>query len=361
MKRSMTRQIRLGSVLIGGSAPVSIQSMTNTNSTDIASTVKQIKTLEKTGCEIIRIAVKDMAQVRAISVIKSLVQIPIEADIHFDYRLAVASAEYAHGIRLNPGNVRKPSQVKQVIHAARVKGIPIRIGINSGSLPKQYVLSAKCGLSDIMVRAALDYIKIFEKERFFDIMISLKASETLVCMDAYRKISKAVDYPLHLGITAAGAGEEAVIKSAIGIGGLLSEGIGDTIRVSLTENPVREVIAAKEILQSLGLRRFYHEVISCPTCGRCQVGLEKIVKQVKKELVAYSLRHKANNFYSIAVMGCEVNGPGEAKNADIGIAFGKGFGMLFKRGKIIRKVSAKNAVNELIRELRGIDSNNKRH
>jgi (E)-4-hydroxy-3-methylbut-2-enyl-diphosphate synthase len=353
MKVKKTRLIRLGSVEIGAGAPVSIQSMTNTDTKDIVSTVRQIRGLEKIGCEIIRVAVKDRGSALAIKGIKKDISIPLEADIHFDYRLAVLAAEAgADGIRLNPGNIHNPRHVKEVIAACRKSCIPVRIGANSGSLMARYRLPGKVSQASCMVKSVMDYLKPFEKTGFHDIIISLKASDVQTTISAYRKIALLCDYPLHLGVTATGQGLEAVIKSAIGIGTLLAEGIGDTIRVSLTGNPRQEITAARGILQALGLRRFFTEVISCPTCGRCQVDLEKIVRQVKQELTACALELKTKRLYSIAIMGCEVNGPGEARDADIGIAFGLGSGILFKKGKIVKKVSTKNAITELIRELK---------
>jgi len=348
-----TRQIKLGNIRIGHGAPISIQSMTNTDTRDINITLRQIRALKKAGCEVIRIAVKDTDSARAINKIKKRVSIPIEADIHFDYKLALLAIESGvDAIRINPGNIYKPIQVKCIITACRSKKIPVRIGVNSGSLPK--VKNAK-PIADNMVEVALKYIKLFEKEHFYDIMISLKASDVVTTITAYRKMAALCKYPLHLGVTASGQGKEAIIKSAIGIGTLLSEGIGDTIRVSLTGDPLEEVFIGKEILQALGLRSFHHEVISCPTCGRCQVDLIKIVKQFKKRLTAYpqalGTGLTADRRLRIAIMGCEVNGPGEAKEADIGIAFGKDSGILFKKGKVVTKIKSKDAVRELIKEL----------
>ncbi len=347
------RQIRLGSVRIGRGSPVSIQSMTNTDTGDINITLRQIRALKKAGCEVVRVAVKDADSARAIANIKKKVSIPIEADIHFDYTLALLAIESGvDAIRINPGNIYKPAQVKCIITACKNKKIPVRIGVNSGSLPK--AKNAK-SIADNMVKVALKYIKLFEKEHFYDIMISLKASDVGTTIAAYRKIATLCKYPLHLGVTATGCGKEAIIKSAIGIGALLSEGIGDTIRVSLTGDPVEEVSVGKEILQALGLRCFKPEVISCPTCGRCQVDLIKIVKHFNKKLTTYSSISSsgvtADKQLRIAIMGCEVNGPGEAKEADIGIAFGKDSGILFKKGKIARKIRSKDAVRELIKEL----------
>jgi len=342
-----TRQIRLGDIEIGNGAPISIQSMTNTDTRDIAATLKQIRVLEGAGCEVVRIAVRDADSARALARIKSKTKMPIEADIHFDYRLALLAIESGvDGIRLNPGNIYKATQVKCIIAACKGKKIPVRIGVNSGSLPKR---KNSKPIADNMVKAALKYIKLFEKERFYDIMISLKASDVATTIAAYRKMSLLCRYPLHLGVTATGEGTEALIKSAIGIGALLSEGIGDTIRVSLTGDPIEEVFIGKEILQALGKRYFKHDVISCPTCGRCQVDLIKMVREFKKKLARENPHCMPDKKSQIAIMGCAVNGPGEAKESDIGIAFGKESGMLFKKGKVIRKIKVKDAVNELLK------------
>jgi len=342
-----TRQIRLGDIEIGNGAPISIQSMTNTDTRDIAATLKQIRVLEGAGCEVVRIAVRDADSARALARIKSKTKMPIEADIHFDYRLALLAIESGvDGIRLNPGNIYKATQVKCIIAACKGKKIPVRIGVNSGSLPK---CKNSKPIADNMVKAALKYIKLFEKERFYDIMISLKASDVATTIAAYRKMSLLCRYPLHLGVTATGEGTEALIKSAIGIGALLSEGIGDTIRVSLTGDPIEEVFIGKEILQALGKRYFKHDVISCPTCGRCQVDLIKMVREFKKKLARKNPHCMPDKKLQIAIMGCAVNGPGEAKESDIGIAFGKESGMLFKKGKVIRKIKVKDAVNELLK------------
>ncbi|MDD5504280.1 MAG: flavodoxin-dependent (E)-4-hydroxy-3-methylbut-2-enyl-diphosphate synthase [Candidatus Omnitrophica bacterium] len=349
MRRRPARQIKLGNVKIGANAPVSIQSMTNTDTKDIVSTVRQIKRLEKAGCEIIRVAVRDDASASAVRKIRPAISIPLEADIHFDHRLALKSVESgADGIRLNPGNIRVPRHIRLVMDACKERNIPIRIGANSGSVAGRYRALGEKAHAAGMVKSVMDYIKIFEKNKFFDIMISLKSSSVISTIYAYRQIASLCNYPLHIGVTATGCGEEAIIKSAIGIGSLLSEGIGDTIRVSLTGRPEDEVIAARHILQALKLRSFYHELISCPTCGRCQVDLEGIVKRVKRKLYAMPASARGNRFLTAAVMGCEVNGPGEAKTADVGIAFGRDSGILFRKSKIIKKISAKNAVKELI-------------
>ncbi|MFH0731970.1 MAG: flavodoxin-dependent (E)-4-hydroxy-3-methylbut-2-enyl-diphosphate synthase [Candidatus Omnitrophota bacterium] len=345
ISRKKTCLVKIGSVKVGKNAPVSVQSMAKTDTRNVNATVKQIKQLEKAGCEIIRVAVKDIRSAKAIKAIKRKIKIPLEADIHFDYRLALESVKSgADAIRINPGNIKKKEDLIKVIEACKRKKIPIRIGLNSGSAGTQTAQG--------LVKMAKAYIKLFEQQRFYDIMISLKASDVYTTIDAYRKMALVCDYPFHLGITATGTGNDAIIKSAIGIGTLLAEGIGDTIRVSLTDSPLEEIKVARQILQALGLRRFYPEVISCPTCGRCQVDLVKMVNEFSKKLKAHSSQHTAAKFFpKIALMGCEVNGPGEAKEADIGIAFGKNSGILFKKGKIIKKVSAKDAIKELIKNI----------
>ena len=335
----MTKQIRVGKIKIGGKAPVVIQSMAKTDTRDVSATVRQIKELEKAGCEIVRVAIKDFQAARAIKKIRKRINIPLVADIHFDYRLAIEAIENgADKIRLNPGNIYKEEQVRAVVRAAKKRKIPIRVGINSGSL--------KNASAGNMVKAAIDYIKILEKAGFYDIIVSLKASDVLTTIEAYRKFAKSSRYPLHLGITAAGPASTGLVKSSIGIGALLLQDIGDTIRVSLTAHPCEEVVAAKNILQALNLRNFGPEIISCPTCGRCQVDLQGIVARLSSRLEALGSRD-----VKIAVMGCEVNGPGEAKEADIGIAFGKSAGVLFKKGKIVKRVKEKDAIKTLLRNI----------
>jgi (E)-4-hydroxy-3-methylbut-2-enyl-diphosphate synthase len=365
IKRRKTRQVRVGDVKIGGNAPVSIQSMTKVETSRVRAVVSQIKSLERCGCQIIRVAVKTRADAEAIKDIKKTIRIPLVADIHFDYRLALESIKSgADKIRINPGNITKREEIAQIVHAAKGNRIPIRIGVNSGSVSTRYAVRSTLNHSlrsgsghahdthvDVFVKSAMNYVKHFEELDFHDIIISLKGSDVPQTVEAYRKISKMCDYPLHLGVTASGPYNNGIVKSSIGIGALLLDGIGDTIRVSLTAEPEEEVAAAKRILSSLGLREFGPEIISCPTCGRCQVDLMKIVSQLDDKLKAYSLKLKAEDPLTIAMMGCEVNGPGEAREADIGIAFGKGSGMLFKKGKIIKKVSVKNAIKELMSNL----------
>ncbi|MFC1666736.1 flavodoxin-dependent (E)-4-hydroxy-3-methylbut-2-enyl-diphosphate synthase [Candidatus Omnitrophota bacterium] len=344
----MTRQIKVGRIKIGKGSKVVIQSMTKTDTRDVARTVKQINELEKAGCELVRVAVKDFVAADAIKNIKKRIKIPLVADIHFDYRLAILAIENgADKIRLNPGNIYKEEQVTEVARLAKKKHIPVRVGINSGSTNNVKGSS----LADCMVKKALGYIKILERARFYDIIVSLKASDVLTTVDAYRKFSKKSEYPLHLGITAAGPISTGIVKSSIGIGLLLSEGIGDTIRVSLTADPCEEVIAGKNILQALGLRQFGPEIISCPTCGRCQVDLQKIVKEIDSRFTIHDSRFTKLCHPIVAIMGCEVNGPGEAREADIGIAFGKDTGILFKKGKVVKRLKEKEAVKAVLNEL----------
>jgi len=351
MKRRKTRVIKVGKVKIGGANPVCIQSMAKTDTRDVGKTVSQIRKLEKCGCEIVRVAVKDTDAARAIGAIKKRIKIPLVADIHFSFRLALEAIKSgADKIRINPGNISKPEDLKTIIRAAKKRKIPIRIGLNSGSLPRSG--SYPQSRSPLRVTYSVDnFIKFFEKQGFHDIIVSLKSSSVPETVEAYRKLAGRCDYPFHLGVTAAGPYNTGTVKSSIGIGALLLDGIGDTIRVSLTGDPFEEVIAAKRILEALGLRRFGPDIISCPTCGRCRVDLVKIVNELEKRLYAmrYALYAKP---LTIAIMGCEVNGPGEAREADIGIAFGKGSGLLFKKGKVVKKVKARDAVKELLASLR---------
>ena len=352
IERKKTRQINVGGVRIGGNVPVSIQSMTKVDTSDIKAVVAQIKRLERAGCEIVRVAVKDLKDAAAVREIKKKIKIPVVCDIHFNYRLALKSIKSgADKIRLNPGNIRNRAEIVQVLKAAKTAGIPIRIGLNSGSVFAKLspeVTRHNVDISSALVGSALGYIKIFEESDFRDIIISLKASDVATTIEAYRKMAELCDYPMHLGVTASGSYDQGIVKSSIGIGALLIDGIGDTIRVSLTADPVEEVLAAKRILSALALRRFGPEVISCPTCGRCQVNLGAIVKQLEQRV---KVQVAGSKDVKIAVMGCEVNGPGEAREADIGVAFGKGSGVLFKKGKIVKKVSVKNVINELLRNL----------
>ncbi len=348
IKRRRTRLVKVGNIKIGGKSPIRIQSMAKTDTRDNRKTIAEIKRLARAGCEIVRVAIKDIPASRAIKTIKKKIKIPLVADIHFDYRLALESIKSgADKIRINPGNISKPNELREIMKLAKKLNIPIRIGLNSGSLPQ----------TGTFIRTALKYIKLFERQNFRDIIVSLKSSNVRETVSAYRKLAALCNYPFHLGITAAGPYDKGVIKSSIGIGALLLDGIGDTIRVSLTGDSLLEVIAAKRILQALQLRNFGPDIISCPTCGRCQVALVDIVKKIENSLRFTS--HPSTAFrtgdsrvmkpITLAIMGCEVNGPGEAREADIGIAFGKSSGLLFKRGKVVKKVKAKNAVKELLR------------
>ncbi len=325
IKRRMTRQISIGNVKIGGGAPISVQSMTNTKTTDTEATVAQIKALQNAGCDLVRLAVPDMAAAKNIANIKSRVNIPLIADIHFDYRLALTAIEQGiDALRINPGNIGSEERVQAVVTAAKAKHIPIRIGVNAGSLDKK--LLAKYGkvTAEALVESAMQHVHILEKLDFHDIKISLKAHDVPLTIDAYRLMSKTVDYPLHLGITEAGTVNTGIIKSAVGIGALLAEGIGDTFRISLTGDPVNEVKVANEILKSLNLKEYGPTLISCPTCGRCNIDLPSIAEKVEKRLSDISKP------IQVAVMGCVVNGPGEARDADIGIAGGIGEGLVFR-------------------------------
>lgn len=346
--RRKTRTVMVGTVEVGGNAPISIQSMTNTHTDDIESTVKQIHELEALKCNIIRVAVPDVKTVKCLGEIKKRINIPLVADIHFGHNLAIeAIKQGVDKIRINPGNMKKKDKLEEIVRLAKDKGIPIRIGVNSGSIRSNNGHDED--IAELMVKTTLRYCEHFESLGFKDIVVSLKASDVQKTMDAYRSIAKQCDYPLHLGITAAGAPDDAIIKSAIGIGGLLSEGIGDTLRVSFTGPPHQEIKAGYKILEALGLSESTDaEIISCPTCGRCEIDLLNIVNEVRKRLPSQKKSVK------IAVMGCIVNGPGEAMEADIGIAGGKGVGFLFKKGEKIRKIPESEMVSTLLEEIETI-------
>jgi len=345
--RRKSRVIKIGNVSIGGNRPIAVQSMAKTETAEAENTIKQIKKLEVCGCQIIRVAVKDSRDARAIKKIKAAINIPLVADIHFSWQLAMEAIESgADKIRLNPGNIYKKAEVREVAAAAKLSGIPIRVGVNSGSLRQ----SSGGTQADKMVKSALNYIRILEGFRFRDIVISLKASSILDTIEAYRKIAVCCDYPLHLGVTATGAPFTGAIKTSAALGALLLEGIGDTIRVSLTDDPVQEVSAARAILESLGLRSFGPQIISCPTCGRCEVDLVKLVKDLENKLSGLSFQSSAKP-YKVAVMGCIVNGPGEAKEADIGVAFGRREGLLFIKGRPVKKIPFSQCVNVLLKEM----------
>ncbi len=351
IKRRKTRIVKIGNLAIGGSHRIAIQSMAKTRTADIEKTSAQIKELALAGCEIVRVAVKDESDARAIRHLKKRIKIPLVADIHFDWRLALLAIENgADKIRLNPGNIFKRSQVSEIARAGRMHRIPIRVGLNSGSLKTRGKRNS--GLAAIMVKEARDYLKILEKSGFCNIVVSLKGSDILDTLAAYRMMARYCDYPFHLGVTATGLPQEGAVKSSIAIGALLLEGIGDTIRVSLTDQPGEEIRVARAILQSLGLRNFAPEVISCPTCGRCGVDLIPKVRELEKRLSFLSWEPAARPL-RIALMGCVVNGPGEAREADIGIAFGNNKeGLLFKKGKALRKVSFADCLEVLLREVK---------
>ena len=340
----MTKQIMVGNVPVGGGAPVSIQSMCNTFTNDVEATVKQINLLAAAGCDIVRVAVPDMAAAKAVGAIKERISIPLVVDIHFDYRLALeAIAAGADKVRINPGNIGGEDRVKAVANACAQKGIPIRIGVNGGSLEKP--LLAKYGrvCPEAMVESAFGHIALLNKYDFDDICVSLKSSNVSIAMKAYQMMHERSDYPLHLGVTEAGTYEMGTIKSAIGIGGLLAMGIGDTFRVTLTADPVEEVVVARRILKACGLRKDGPELISCPTCGRTRIDLIPLAQEVEKRLEG------CTKPITVAVMGCAVNGPGEASAADCGIAGGDGEGLLFCHGKILKKVPQDQLVDELVK------------
>ncbi len=346
MKRRKTRKIKIGSLYVGGDAPVSVQSMAKTDTRNVGETVRQIKRLENAGCELVRVAVPDMEAAKLLGRIKSRISIPLAADIHFDYRLALeAIKQGVDKLRINPGNIGVKARVRNVAEAAGREGIPIRIGVNSGSLEKSLAGRSRAGA---MAASAMKHARVLENAGFHDIIISLKSPDVSTTVNAYRIISAKTDYPLHLGVTEAGAGLPGTVKSSLALGILLSEGIGDTIRVSLTDGPVEEVRVGYEILKSLGLRKRGPEVISCPTCGRCKMDIIKITNQFHQKCSDYP------GFppLKVAIMGCAVNGPGEAREADIGIAGGKNAGTLFKNGRIIKKVKEKDIVEVLIEEMK---------
>ena len=337
-----TREIKIGNLYIGGENPIIIQSMTNTPTEDVEKTVAQIKELEKAGCELVRVTVNTEKAAEAIKEIKKQINIPLVADIHFDYKLALKAMENGiDKLRINPGNIGDDEKVRLVVEKAKELNVPIRIGVNSGSVEKKILEKYGRVTADGMVESAMYHVNLLEKYGFNNIIISLKASNVKMMVDAYRKISELVDYPLHLGVTEAGTEFQGTVKSAIGIGSLLVDGIGNTIRVSLTENPVEEIKVAKEILKVLGLRETGVEIVSCPTCGRTEIDLIGLAKKVEKEF-----ENEQRNI-KIAVMGCVVNGPGEAREADYGVAGGKGEGVLFKKGEIVKKVKESEILVEL--------------
>lgn len=340
------RVVRIGNMHIGGGFPIAIQSMCNTKTEDIERTVNQIRGLEEVGCEIVRVAVPTMEAAEAIKSIKSQINIPLVADIHFDYRLALKAIENGiDKIRLNPGNIGDQSRVKQVVERAKDKGIPIRIGVNGGSLEKSLYEKHGGVTPEALVESALRHVSLLDALNFSDIVISLKASDIRLTVEAYRLLSKTVPYPLHLGITEAGTNYTGTVKSAIGIGILLYDGIGSTIRVSLTDDPIQEIKAAKKILEVMDIRSFGVRLISCPTCGRTEVDLVRIAKILEEKVAGI------DKDITLAVMGCAVNGPGEAKEADIGIAGGKNEFLLFKKGLVVRKLREEEVVAAVLEEI----------
>ncbi|MES0349881.1 MAG: flavodoxin-dependent (E)-4-hydroxy-3-methylbut-2-enyl-diphosphate synthase [Desulfobacteria bacterium] len=344
--RKKTKQISIGGVKIGGGAPIAVQSMTNTFTHDVAATVAQIRRLEAVGCEIARVAVPDQAAAEAIISIKKGISIPLIADIHFDYRLALRSMEAgADALRINPGNIGTAKKVKAVAKEAKERGIPIRVGVNAGSLEKDLLKKYNGVTPQGMVESALRHLELLRSFDFHDIKVSIKASDVLRTVEAYRLLSSQTDLPLHVGVTEAGSLVSGTVKSAIGIGILLAEGIGDTIRVSLTRDPVDEVRVGYEILKALKIRQRGPEIVSCPTCGRCDIDLVELVERLESTLLTRTTP------VQLAVMGCVVNGPGEAREADIGIAGGKGHGVLFKKGKVVRKVQEDRLAEVLLEEV----------
>ncbi len=348
--RKKTYKINVGHVVIGGGAPVTVQSMTNTDTRDVETTCGQIQRLEKAGCEIVRVAVPDVSAVQALEKILRRVNIPVIADIHFNHCLALQSMDAGvHGIRINPGNIGGKTRLASVVKKASEKGVPIRIGINSGSLERDILQKYGRPTAEALVESALRNIKLIESLSFNRIKVSIKSSDIKTTVDAYRSISKKTRHPLHVGITEAGTAFSGSIRSAIGLGIILEEGIGDTMRVSLSADPVEEVRVGFEILKCLGLRKAGPELISCPTCGRLQIDVIKIAEEVERRLV------DVNSSIRIAVMGCEVNGPGEAKEADIGIAGSKNLGVIFKKGKIIKKCKKTDLVDKFMKEVLLLD------
>jgi (E)-4-hydroxy-3-methylbut-2-enyl-diphosphate synthase len=347
--RKVTRQINIGNIPIGGGAPVSVQSMTNTDTRDVAATAAQIQRLAEAGCEIIRVAVPDSTAADALKRIKELSPIPVIADIHFDYRLALQAIENGiDALRLNPGNIGDADKVREVVKAAKERNIPIRIGVNAGSLDKIILEKYQGVTAEGLVESAIQHIGILEELDFFDIKVSLKAFEIPLLMEAYRLVAERVDYPLHIGVTESGTPWAGTIRSAVGIGALLSQGIGDTLRVSLTGDPVKEVRVGFEILKAIGLREKGPVIVSCPTCGRTEIELIRIAEEVEARIQHITKPIK------VAIMGCVVNGPGEAREADVGIAGGKGVGLLFRKGQVIRKVPEVDMVEELLKEIEDI-------
>jgi (E)-4-hydroxy-3-methylbut-2-enyl-diphosphate synthase len=346
--RRTTRQISLGTVKVGGGSPITVQSMTKTDTRDIQATVEEIKRLELAGCDMVRLAVPDMDAARALGAIKNQVAIPIISDIHFDYRLALEAIDQGvDGMRVNPGNIGSRAKIKAVVDAVKERNIPIRIGVNSGSLEKDILKKFGSPKAEALAESALRHVQILEDMDFRDIKISVKSTDVMKMIESYRIIAEKTDYPLHLGVTEAGTIKMGTIKSSVGIGTLLAEGIGDTIRVSLTGDPVEEVSVGIDILRSLGLRKNGVEIVSCPGCGRLEIDLMKLVREAELRISNIDLERPVK----VAILGCVVNGPGEASEADIGIAGGRGKGMLYKEGRLVRSFKESQLVDELVKEL----------
>jgi len=344
-----SRQISLGGVKIGGGAPISVQSMTITDTRDVEATVNEIKRLEDAGCDIVRVAVPDMEAAKALGKIRKAIKIPLVSDIHFEYKLALEAVKQGvDGMRLNPGNIGAKYRIKDVVDAVKERNIPIRIGVNSGSLEKDILKKHGSPTAEALVESALRHVRILEDFDFFDIKISVKSTDVRKMIRAYKLLSEQTEYPLHLGVTEAGTTKMGTIKSSIGIGSLLAEGIGDTIRVSLTDDPVNEVIAGINILKSIGIRNKGIELIACPGCGRLEIDLIKLVNDVERRVSEIELSRPVK----VAILGCVVNGPGEASEADIGIAGGRGKGVLYKDGKLVRSFKEKDIVDELVKEIK---------
>lgn len=349
MERRKTKKIKIGNIYIGGEARITVQSMTNTDTRNVEATIQQIKELEAAGCDIVRCAVPDMIAAEAIKEIVKAVNIPVVADIHFDYRLALKCIENGISkLRLNPGNIGSRERVEEVAKAAKAKNVPIRIGVNSGSLEKEILEKYGRVTAEALAESALNHVKILEDVDFKDIIISIKSSDVIQMIDAYNIVSSKVDYPLHLGVTEAGTIWRGSIKSSVGIGALLAQGIGDTIRVSLTGDVKEEVKVGREILKSLDLLQEGIKFVSCPTCGRTEIDLIGIAEEAEKRL------SNVNKNIKVAIMGCVVNGPGEAREADVGIAGGKGVGLIFRKGEVVRKVKEEDLLEELIKEIEKI-------
>ncbi|PRX33632.1 4-hydroxy-3-methylbut-2-en-1-yl diphosphate synthase [Orenia metallireducens] len=348
--RRESKAVKMGNVQIGGDAPISVQSMTNTDTRNVKATVEQIKRLEEAGCELVRVAIPDQEAASKVGEIKSQIKIPLIADIHFDYRLALEVLEQGiDGLRINPGNIGNEEKVKLVAQKALEKKVPIRVGVNAGSLERELLKKYGHPTAKAMVESALKHVQLLEKYGFEDIIISLKASNVMKTLEAYQLIATVVDYPLHIGITEAGTIKSGTIKSAVGIGAILAQGLGDTIRVSLTGDPVEEIEVAYSILKALNLRRGGVNIISCPTCGRTEINLVEIANQVEEKI------KDLDKDIEVAIMGCVVNGPGEAREADLGIAGGKDVGLIFKKGEVIKRVPAEDLVDELMKEIENLD------